>query len=201
VALDGNPDTLWGHLQTKAPYTRATSWTRVCDFWDWLIANNHKEGNNEYTQFRRRNSRLFRNVYHRVHAKLSYDEAYTAIQRIDAGDIKEAAIQLLEAGLRVSELFNVKDNYVVGKGGRGRQVYNYRLSNARRISYSRLRRELQRVGLKPHDLRKICLTRLVDRGANEFELCAVAGWSSLNTAASYIRVKESRVKELMSNGK
>jgi integrase len=197
-SITGDPTLLWDSLKKHKPYSRVTCWIRVCSFWDWLIAKGHKHGNNKYRTFREENRRLFKYAYSRTPAKFSYREVCARIQRIGNDDCQKKAHWILSNGLRVSEFETLKDGVVVGKGGRCREVFHTDLpSPSRPIGYDEFWRELRKVGLKPHDLRKACLTRVVERGANEFELCRIAGWSNLNTASSYIQVNKNRLKELM----
>lgn len=198
AVLDGKPQSLWDRIQNLKPYTRTTVWTRVCRFWDWLLDKEYINGSNEYTSFRKRNRRFFKGSYRRVPSRFHFSEIDSRIQRILCPDSKAKANWILHNALRVSEFDTLKNGTVVGKGGHCRQIYNCGFSAPRkRVSYSKFWRELKKVGLKPHDLRKAALTRLVEKGANEFELCAIAGWSDLNTAASYIRVNETKLKKLM----
>ena len=106
--------------------------------------------------------------------------------------------------MRFSEFQTIEDGVVVGKGGRRREIYVTDLPRPKGdVSYGTFYRHLKEVGLKPHDLRKACLTRLVEQGANEFELCEIAGWRNLNTASSYIKANKAKLKALMEkvNGK
>lgn len=196
-ALDGNPLTLWGHLSELKPYSRLTSWVRVCSFWDWLIARGYKKGINPYVSFKKENQRVFKGSYVRASANFSTREVLTKIQQIKCSESHSKARQLLQTGMRYTESFTLQDGIVVGKGGKRRRVFTDEIpGKVFTKSYSHFRRQLAEVGLKPHDLRKVFLTELVEKGANEFELCALAGWSNLNTASSYIRTDERRLKAL-----
>ena len=198
--LDGNPSRLWDLLAKKElkPYTKLTYWTRVSRFWDWLLEEGHRDGKNEYAKFRRKNARLFRGVYVRKTPRVSYSEAYTRIQRIEDAQVKEKALQLLTTGCRYTESFTLSDGRVVGKGGKNRRVYSADVSGRGYTkSYAHFRRRLADVELKPHDLRKIFMNEAVRKGANTFELCALAGWANLNTAQSYIEADENRLEEIV----
>lgn len=197
-ALDGNPQTLWGLLQSKGTYTRITTWTRVCSFWNWLLYHNKQKGPNPYVQYKQQHRQCFRNGYHRVPSRFSSREINTRINRINSDDCKKTAQWIFSNGLRFSEFCTLRGSTVIGKGGRNREVFVTELQRPKNVpTYATFRRALKKVGLRPHDLRKAKLTELVERGANEFELCAIAGWNNLNTASSYIRVNEKRLKELM----
>ncbi len=195
--LDGDPAHLWALIKDRAPYTKVTIWIRVCAFWDWLIDKGHKN-ENEYKKFREKNKRLFKNKYVRRMPKLTFKEATARINLISDIPSREKAKELIKTGMRYSESFTLQDGYVLGKGGKSRRVfYSSSKGSKDSIKYTKFWREVKKVGLKPHDLRKLCLNRLVDKGANEFELCQIAGWSNLNTAASYIRTDETKLQKLM----
>jgi integrase len=76
---------------------------------------------------------------------------------------------------------------VRGKGGKERILFGDG-SAFRNINLNTLRRELKKVGLKPHSLRKLFVTRLAKRGdLTDADLCEVMGWESYETARSYIQ--------------
>lgn len=190
--LTGDAEALWNVLGRYKPYTRNILWTRVVSFWDSFSPTN------PYRLFRTQNARLFKNNYIQKTPEMSFEEALKRIDGIPDLAIRKRAKEILGSALRYAESVTHKDGYVVGKGGKAREVFVPVVEGPDyRGSYHRFWRELAKVGLKPHDLRKLCLSKLVESGANEFELRMVAGWSSLNTAASYIRVQKSRVKSLM----
>lgn len=193
-SLTGTPIDLWNSIKdTQAPYSRVSTWNVVVSYWEWL-----HPGVNPYETFRKENQRLFKNAYVRKPAKYSFDEAMQRIKRHPRLDIRNKAEQLLRSGMRYTESLSLKDGFVVGKGGKSRQVFVPELNGpVFNGSYFVFYHELGRVGLKPHDLRKIGLSRLVELGANEFDLTHVAGWSSISTASSYIRMNHSRIESLL----
>lgn len=152
-------------------------------------------GVNVYDEWRKENARVFRNVYEKKKPTISYEEARAKCESLQE-PARSKALQLLSGGLRYTESSTLRDGQVVGKGGKVRNVYCLP-TGANRQNYQAFRRALGRVGLKPHDLRKIFLTRLVEKGVNQFELCEVAGWSSIATASSYINVNKSRLASLV----
>lgn len=197
------PTALWRHLVSSgvSPYARVTLWTRVTDFHEFLASQKlirAKDGN-PYAKFRKENTRLFRNCYTRKLPQISFEEARVRIEKIEDSWVRGKALSILLSGMRYSESENYENGEVVGKGGRRRAVYNV-LPEARdaRKTYSTFRRVLvAKTGLRPHDLRKIALSKVVENGANEFELKEIAGWTSLAPATSYIRINKSRAKELV----
>lgn len=198
-ALDGNPTHLWSLLTHKKPYTRTTTWTRVVHYWDWLIEKGQvKDGKNPYREFRRKNARLFRNVYVRRVPDISYQDAVTRINKLDDPQVKAKALQLLSTGCRWAESFTYKDGEVIGKGGKRRRVYGNDVRRPRFTrSYGYFWKQLAKVELKPHDLRKIFFNEVVNNGASVFELCTLAGWSKLDTAQSYIKANEKRLEKIV----
>lgn len=193
--IDGDPERLWGHLLKEGikPYTRKQTWIAVSAFWDFAST-----GANPYRRFKKKNGRLFRHCYERRPAEMSVEECKKRIERIEAKESRKLAELLLLTGCRYSEFQTLKDGKVRGKGGKVRElavdVKPYRYPFNRTTFY----RHLKKVGLKPHDLRKIRASSVVEKGANLFELLAIFGWESAETAKSYIGVKKDRKKELMS---
>lgn len=193
--LDGNPATLWAALKDHGAYGRLTIWTRVSDFWGWMIDNGHTTGN-PYKVFKQKNARQFKNVYTKKTPQITYQEARERIAGIKNLEIRNLAVTMLSGGLRFCESQQVdSDGSVVGKGSKRRQVYVQSTSGAN-VPYQQLRRALAKVGIKPHDLRKLFATRLVEEGANEFQLCEMMGWESIQTASSYVKANQSQCAEL-----
>lgn len=63
-------------------------------------------------------------------------------------------------------------------------------------SYSTFLRELKKVGLKPHDLRKLCATELKRQGMSDIDLMKAMGWESITTAKAYlIPLEEAAMEE------
>jgi integrase len=194
-ALDGNAKTLWGALQHLRPYARVTSWVRVTDFYQWCLDEGHLTGLNIYAAFRKKNPQLFRNAYTPTKPSITYEEAKARISTISNEAVRTYALRLLEGGLRFHEAPLVENGRVCGKGRKTREVF---VQGVAPVAYHQVRRALAKVGLKPHMLRKLFLTRLTQLGANPFELCQVAGWSSVQTAQSYISNNNGRIQRLVS---
>lgn len=198
--LDGNPSTLWAALLARGtkPYSRLTAWTRVVRLVDWLIATGAYPAPNQYKEFRRANALQFKHVYVRRQPAQTFEQAEAIIQTLRP-DVRRRALEILYSGLRYQESATHNAGRVVGKGGKERAVYVPDVTGPELTSgYATFWRHLAAVGLKPHDLRKLALTRLVELGANEFDLCAIAGWSSLAPALSYVKVSPAKITGLMS---
>jgi integrase len=195
-AMDGKAETLWDALASYKPYARATTWTRITDFWAWGLAAGHFTGANQYEQFRKKNALQFKNVYQRRTPTISFEAAQQAVAQIANEQSRAKAMQLLQGGLRYTESLSLAGGSVVGKGGKRRDVYSSETPNFKH-TYDTFRRHLAAVGLKPHDLRKLFATGLVAAGANEFQLCEVMGWASIATASSYISNNKSELLKLV----
>jgi integrase len=197
-----DPLRLWNYLEkTQKPYTRSTTWTRVCDFYDWAISRGHLDELkvNPFKVFREENARLFKNVYTKNIPTLTYDEALHKISYIKDTAVRTQALRLLTGGLRYTESNTLKDGFVVGKGGKRRRVYAQGPEgHIENLSYQTFAIKLKaETGLKPHDLRKIFLNEVVNKGGNEFDLVELAGWSSISTASSYIKANSDRARSLV----
>jgi integrase len=192
--LDGRPETLWAGISTLSPYARCTTWVRVVQYVDFLISENLIHGKNNYKIWRMKNNHLFRHAYVRSTPTMSYTEAVSKVKLIGDTQLRAAALSLLSSGLRVGELAHVENGAVKGKGGKTRQVFNAQRLD---VPYHQLYLALKKVGLKPHDLRKLFASRLVEEGANEFELTAIMGWSSIVTAQSYVRTDVRKLEQLV----
>lgn len=196
AVLDGNPTTLWAYLESKGvrPYSRCTTWVRVVSLVDFLIAGNQWKGGkqrNEYREWRDKNSRLFKNAYVAKIPTVGFAEANARV----VGN--QTAITALHGALRACEVNCITtDGKVAGKGGKVRAVFVKALQPDQKISYQRFYRALKKLDLTPHDLRKIGLNRLVELGATPFELQAAAGWKSVATAESYIKVQTATLQTL-----
>ena len=185
----------WKALSAYKPYTRNTIWARLISFLKW----HPTKSADSFIEFRLSSPQLFRNSYVRKSVPTSVAEALSRLGGVSP-DVKEHAVLMLNGGLRYAESLTLKDGEVLGKGRKLRRAPISRdVSPAYTGSYKRFYRELKAVGLKPHDLRKIRAADLVKRGCNVFELKALMGWASLDTANSYIQATglEERIGELL----
>lgn len=187
--LTGDPNTLWEALASQAPYTRVTSWTRATAYWDYLLDAGHTSGPNPYKAFKRANARLFKNVYSPSHPKMSYQEAAKLVKTISNVAARRLALRMLGEGTRYSEAIQVGD-LVVGKGSYTRRRFSPDVGDGGDVcSYALFREALAAKGLKPHDLRKLCASRLAQAGLKEADLLKAMGWRSMETAKYYLQPK------------
>jgi hypothetical protein len=196
--LDGDARKLWDSIQGQKPYSRVTTWTRVTAFYQWCLDNGRIQRSNPYAQFRAKNGRLFKNQYQRHVPDVVWADALRRIDSIPDSAVREKANELVRTGMRYTESFSLENGSVTGKGGKVRAVFlpDGSRSTSYRGSYATFWRKLARAGLKPHDLRKLYLNRAVELGANPFELMALAGWSHLNTAQSYVEANKTALGKL-----
>jgi hypothetical protein len=224
--LDGSPQRLWEFLERRGykSYARVTTWTRTAHFWSWAISQQLAEPEvlpngdrvNPYTEFRAAHARYFKNAYQRKGAPLTFEEARARIDQDLAAhpDVRKKAMELLLTGMRYKESFTKSKptasnehgevRRIVGKGGKIREVFfpaalkKYAAPDYDE-GYEKFRRTLKDcVGVKPHDLRKLFLTQLVDKDMNVFDLLDVAGWNNIQTAQSYINGNKTRIRDLIS---
>ena len=191
----GEPAKLWTSLAGRLkPYSRCTSWIIVIGFVDWQIKQGMLQGPNKYREFKENNPKLFNNKYRRNLPQIGFSEALKRLRGLEHRASQEKALQLIYGGLRWTESHEVsKDGICTGKGGKQRKIFNYRdVQNT--VPYYTFRRQLAKVGLKPHDLRKIFASELVRRGIGPFELKEIMGWSSVSTAEFYINCDEEKLR-------
>lgn len=182
------------------PYTLKQSFQRLVLFNDWLIQNNHMAGPNEYKIFMEKNARLFKYAYKREELSINFKEAKSRIQRIKDPVAKNWALHVLFNGLRISEINKTTANKITGKGNKVRTLFNKQFQNDTLIKPEQLRYQLNKVGLKPHTLRKLFATELVRRGVEPHDLCEIMGWSSIETAYYYLQPKkEEQLKQLVNS--
>lgn len=184
----------------RSPYTIKTAFIRFSSFYDWLCLQGHAQSN-PFSSYMKVNANLFKHAYKKERVSLTFKEAADLIAQIEDVATREKAKRLLVAGLRYAESFTEKNGEVVGKGGKVRKVFNEGVGSvAYEKSYSTLRRALAKVGLKPHTLRKLFATQMIENGAQEADLLEVLGWSSIQTAAIYLQPKrDEQLARLISN--
>ena len=171
------------------PYALKTLFIRVSHMEEWAQA---QWG---YKKFMKTHRNRFKYVYDRKEVGVSYADACRAIGEIKEERAAALAHDLLATGLRISEAYRVNDGLVTGKGGKTRRVYGTIRAG---VPAQQLRAQLKAVGLKPHDLRKLCATRLAERGATAADLCKVLGWSSIQTAYRYLQpLEDSKLRALV----
>jgi integrase len=188
--LDAKPEVVFEKLQkTMKPYSLKTTFIRLGEYYQWLMENGKKKpGLNPWKLFMKTHANLFKYVYQPEELEVTFDEARERILAIGNEDLRAAALQLLEGGLRSCELQTFDGKTVIGKGGKPREVYldeqiaTFRFTG----TYSQLQYALKQVGLKPHTLRKLCFTEFsrLD-GVTDIDIMKAGGWNTIETSAKY----------------
>lgn len=170
--------------KSQHPYTIKTCFIRLANF------ERFSSGTSTYADFIKTNGRLFKHVYEKEKIKIDFEEAKKRVLAIKDPAIKAKAIQLLSSGSRWTESFTLdSDGMVTGKGRKRRKLHNV-APMAFPYSYSTFLRQLYKeTGLKPHSLRKLFATQAVELGFTMADLMEVMGWSTAETANSYLQAK------------
>lgn len=196
VGLD--PAALYEELvKTHKPYTIKTLFTRLSNLELEVF------GTAKFKTFKSTHARLFRNAYKKERVQLTMSDAVARINQLKDPAIKAKAFELLYSGMRYTESTTLKDGTVVGKGGKVRTVFVPITNHDMRYTgtYMAFWRALKAVGLKPHTLRKLRATNLIEQGASLPDLMEIMGWSSVQTASIYLQPKrQEELKTLMTKG-
>ncbi len=172
----------------KKPYTIKTTFIRVTDMEKWAGIEPR------FSAYMEKHERRFRYLYEKEEVKVTYLDARERLKTLPDSS-RGMAEALLATGCRISEAYTCNDGRVTGKGGKTRKVYGKIKETAPRSTFAR---HLKAIGLKPHTLRKLCATRLAEKGASPADLCKVFGWSDISTAYQYLQAKdESKLESLM----
>lgn len=182
--LDKTPAQLhsWCKAQGLKSYTIKTLFIRLTDFEKWA------EADWGYQKYMKTHRNRFKHAYQKEEIKITYEAAVAHISNLrNNSPASSHALGLIQTGLRLNESYGLAGDAVRGKGGKTRKIFG-RIEAT--VSKSTLARRLKEIGLKPHTLRKLCATRLADRGATAADLCKVFGWSSISTAYQYLQAKD-----------
>ena len=195
IAALSNPTNTPGglfHAMEQAgwkPYTIKTAFVRLSAMEKW---SKQELG---YDRFLKEMRNRFKHSYERKDINVTYEEAISRIDKISCEKTRKMAIEILRSGVRISEAYKIQDGNVRGKGNKLRKIF---VSVEATVPRSTLWARLKAVGLKPHDLRQRCATRLVEKGASAADLCKVFGWSSITTAYRYLQPKDdNKLQEMM----
>ena len=186
--LNGKPEDLhkWLKEQGYKPYGIKTIFIRLCSMESWCRKTN-RISKTPFTDYVHRHANRFKHAYKKEDIQITYNEALRRIDLSLAEPHRSMALSLLRTGLRLSEAYKVSNGMVTGKGEKTRKVYGTIEMTASKHSLSR---KLKAIGLKPHTLRKLCATRLAEKGASAADLCKVFGWSSITTSYQYLQAKD-----------
>jgi integrase len=180
-------------------YTIRQIFTQVASFYEYY-------GDLTVKNFIKKNALLFKNTYEKEKLSITFEEAVEKLNTLKNESVKRVAFAMLRSGLRAKEALNYDGSgSIIGKGAKRRTVFIEDDLKKEGLNYSTLYNTLSEVGLKPHSLRKLAATRLVDKGFREADLMAVMGWSSIQTASIYLQsTKDAELKNKVTealNGK
>ncbi len=196
-----NPEELYKFLlETRKlkPYSLRTVFIRAGEFVDFLISHNEFAGQNKVKRFMDDKAKLFKYAYKKKEVGITFDEAAKRIKSIKNPGVRQKAKQLLYTGMRYTESTTLnEDSQVVGKGGWHRDVPMAKAIPIDQFnkSYATLYRELKKLGLTPHMLRKLCATKLVEAGAQEADLMKSMGWRTSQMASLYVQAQRQKQLE------
>jgi hypothetical protein len=188
--IDKGPGALFEHVVAEGykPYAIKTLFIRICRLEAWV----NKSA--EYRTWYKKHSNRFKHAYVKRELNLTYSEVGVRVARL-AEPYRTQALEMLKTGLRISEVPKARDGMVIGKGDKPRKVFGRITVSAPKSTFQA---KLKAVGLTPHMLRKLCATKLAEKGATPADLCAVFGWSSITTAYQYLQPQsEERLQRLM----
>lgn len=181
------------------PYSLRTSLVRAGDFAEWLLERGELKGNNKVKAYVREHANEFKHAYHKKPVGMTWEEAVERIKTIKDDGTKQKAMELLFTGMRYSESETVAtDGTVVGKGGWHREVPMAKEMKAKDFdgSYYKAYRALKKIGLTPHQLRKLAATKAAELGADIPTLMSMFGWRTVAMPALYLQdVKKNEVNE------
>ena len=193
-----NAESIYNELyKTMSAYTMRTIFVRLKRLYDFCVkmellptgaANNPFE---HYMTIVAPNKFKMANVYKPKEVGSNYTTIKAKIKSLVDADIRASLLFLLQTGLRVSELYKLQQDtlignwYVKGKGGKLRSVMF--TPPEKIVSKWAMQKELIKLSLTFHSLRKLAATQLANSGLTANDLQIVFGWSSINTAQSYLQ--------------
>lgn len=166
-----------GLARAYGSYAAATAWVRVRQ-----LAEEAGEDVRAWDRAWRDRPREMRQAYRRRLVDLTPAQVLGKLAHVEDVDVRAAAAHMLRNGLRACEAGQAGGS-VVGKGAKEREVL---FPGGVAVSYGRLHRALRKVGLRPHDLRKVFATDLWRRHPDVVDVAKVMGWQSFETARSYV---------------
>jgi integrase len=167
-------------------YSLKTLMLEISNWYKWAVREGLREENLWSREVAKR-AQYFKGAYQPKRLEMTYDEVVKKIDQIEDNKVREAAREILRTGVRISEVRTASFDKVTGKASKVRKFYG----DSRKfegVSKHQIRRGLKKVGLVPHDLRKMFATRLARSGKfDDVTLCEVMGWESFDTARSYLQ--------------
>jgi integrase len=193
-----DPAALYTFLKDErelAPYSLRTAFIRAGEVVEFAMSQGDlKSGENKVKRFMEERAKLFKHVYQKKHVEVTFEEAAQRIAKMENESSRARALELLFTGMRWAESESFEDGKVVAKGGATRSVALS--ANVNHVeyeaNYTTFYRHLKKVGLTPHMLRKLCATKVVERGADVADLMKMFGWTNSNTAMIYVQAQKEK---------
>ncbi len=195
-----SPDAIYGGLSTQGvgAYTIKTAFIRLSKVYDFVVDLNlvdkHTNPFKSYMKHTAPNKFKTSNVYKPKVVPLTYEQLKVEVDLVADSVLKDTLRFMMQSGLRIHEVYKVQKSidgnfFVQGKGGKMRPVMT--APPAVLASKGVVQKTLMKFGLTPHALRKLAATKLAASGMVVSDLQQVFGWSSLQTAQSYIQQTDS----------
>lgn len=198
LEANSGPEQIYSELADRlSASSLKTLFIRIAALYDWAgIAPN------TYREFIKNSPRLFRHAIEPRPAPTDLKGARHAISRIGDSKCRIQAESMLNSGLRLNEAksYNPQKRTVIGKGSKPRIVFGEIDESICAINDGKFRRELKKVGLRPHDLRKILANELANTGADHLDLMRIFGWSNIQTASFYLQPKKDKELDALVKG-
>ena len=190
-----NPSNFYDLIKEEyGAYTTRTIFNRIGDFLGFL-------GNDSFTKYFQTNKNLFKYVYQHKFVTYSFEEAREQIKQIPHSEVRKVATLMLTTGMRIHEALKYDGSgFVIGKGGKPRPIFSKDVVNSERVSEATVRHFCKKVGINPHDLRKLAATQLAKSGLTEADLMYTMGWSNIQTAGKYLQPLKNSELELKVKG-
>lgn len=189
------------------PYTIKTAITRLNALFRWAKLQG-KIKDNPYELWLEEHRYLFRNSYKNKQLDITFDEAKGLIKsNLPVGEVRDTAFFLLSSGIRISELRTVTCHggryFVTGKGNKKRRIYAEPPKKAACVT--ELRSALKKIGLTPHDLRRLFATHLLRKSVPVHDVAKATGHESIKTLMRYLQAEgedllQETINGVMGNG-
>jgi len=193
--ITGDPTDLLTYLNAYlSQMSILATYSDVTTFVEWCIHTKRMDGPNQYEIYRKRHRRKSFFKGHGTPRKdlPSLATAEALIATLKSPKVKRKALELLVTGMRWRESLTLKDGVVLGKGLKPRKISLPAIPGPPWVGhYDSFRKALAKIGLKPHDLRKIYATHLAKvLRLNAYEIQAKLGHASILTSQAYVNIGE-----------
>ena len=189
-----NPQALYDQLlsEERKPYSIKTTFVRAGELAEFAIEQGLLSGPNKVKEFIEKQARLFKRAYVPKTVDMTFEQAVELIEKLPNEHDRAKATELLFTGMRFSESLTLtEDGRVETKGGGFREVSLAKDMVHKPFTrcHSTFYKNLKKVGLTPHMLRKLCATKLASLGATEADLMKIFGWRNSQMASIYVQAQ------------